>query len=163
MSSIRRQTQQEMTYRYRSPFSSSYFPSSRWLDDFDFDRPIISRPYYQERPFREAHRFADGINEPVSGPDYFSLQLDVSAFKPEELKVTVIENQVVIEGRHDERQDRYGEIERYFVRKYTIPDAIKPEDVTSELSKDGILTVQTLQKAPVEDEKVRNIPIQPKN
>ncbi|KAI6233766.1 SHSP domain-containing protein [Aphelenchoides fujianensis] len=153
-----------MNYRYRgSPFTSSYFPSSRWLDDLDFDRPSFSRPYWQERTFRDSHRLADGIGEPVSGPDYFSIQLDVSSFRPEDLKVTVIENQVVIEGRHDERNDRYGQVERLFVRKYTIPDSIKPEEVTSELSKDGVLTVQTLRKPPVEEEKVRQIPIQPKN
>lgn len=38
---------------------------------------------------------------------------------------------------------------------------MKPEDVTSELSKEGILTVQSLKKQ-IEDSKVRNIPIQTK-
>ncbi|KAI6175198.1 SHSP domain-containing protein [Aphelenchoides fujianensis] len=133
-SHIRRQTQAEMNYRYRgSPFTSSYFPSSRWLDDLNFGPAV-----------------------PVSGPT-FSIQLDVSSFRPEDLKVTVIENQVVIEGRHDERNDRYGQVELHD------PDSIKPEEVTSELSKDGVLTVQTLRKPPVEEEKVRQIPIQPKN
>jgi hypothetical protein len=64
---IRRQTQQEMTYRYRSPFSSStYLPSSRWLDDLDFDRPMFSRPYGNDRNLRDSHRLADGIGEVIS-------------------------------------------------------------------------------------------------
>ena len=53
------------------------------------------------------------------------------------------------------------QVERHFVRKYNLPLNTKPEDVTSELSKDGVLTVQSTKKA-VEESKVRNIPIQPK-
>jgi hypothetical protein len=61
---IRRQTQQEMTYRYRSPFNSSYFPSSRWLnDDFDLDRNLFSRPYWNDRTLRDSHRLADGVGD----------------------------------------------------------------------------------------------------
>jgi HSP20 family molecular chaperone IbpA len=86
----------------------------------------------------------------------------VSNFRPEELKVTVIENQVVIEGRHDEKSDNFGQVERFFTRKYNIPESVKPEDVISELSRDGILTVQTHKKPPIDDQKSRNIPIQPK-
>lgn len=63
---IRRQTQQEMTYRYRSPFSSSsYLPSTRWLDEFDFDRPMFSRSNWNERNLRDSHRLADGIGEVI--------------------------------------------------------------------------------------------------
>ncbi|KAI6189952.1 Protein lethal(2)essential for life [Aphelenchoides bicaudatus] len=157
---VRRQTQQEMTYRYRAPFSSSYFPGSRWFDDLDIDRPLFSRPYWYDRNLRDSHRLADGIGEPVSGNDYFKLQIDVGNFRPEELKVTVIENQVVIEGKHDEKADNFGQVERYFVRKYNIPDNVQPEDVVSELSRDGILTVQTRKKPPLD--KTHNIPIQSK-
>jgi HSP20 family molecular chaperone IbpA len=46
----------------------------------------------------------------VSGPDYFSIQIDVSNFRPEELKVSVIEHQVVIEGKHDEKSDSFGQV-----------------------------------------------------
>jgi hypothetical protein len=60
---LRRQTQQEMNFRYRSPFSSSYFPSTRWFDDLDFDRPLFSRPYWNERNLRDSHRLADGVGE----------------------------------------------------------------------------------------------------
>lgn len=55
----------------------------------------------------------------MCGKDYFSIQIDVGNFRPEELKVTVIENQVVIEGKHDEKSDNFGQVERYFVRKYS--------------------------------------------
>jgi HSP20 family molecular chaperone IbpA len=53
---------------------------------------------------------AEVIEEPISGKDYFLIQIDVSNFRPEELKVTVIENQVVIEGKHDEKSDNYGQV-----------------------------------------------------
>jgi HSP20 family molecular chaperone IbpA len=53
---------------------------------------------------------AEVIEEPISGKDYFLIQINVSNFRPEELKVTVIENQVVIEGKHDEKSDNYGQV-----------------------------------------------------
>lgn len=63
---FRRQTQQEMTYRYRSPFSSSsssYLPGTRWLDDLDFDRPFFNRSYWNDRNLRDSHRIADGVGD----------------------------------------------------------------------------------------------------
>lgn len=42
--------------------------------------------------------------------------LDVQQFKPEEMKVRVVEGGVEVEGRHEQRQDEHGTIARHFVR-----------------------------------------------
>uniref|UniRef100_A0AC34QWG5 SHSP domain-containing protein n=1 Tax=Panagrolaimus sp. JU765 TaxID=591449 RepID=A0AC34QWG5_9BILA len=162
--------------RFRDPLVSPFF-HSRFFDDFEFDRALRT-PYWADKNLYDGQRFGDGVGEVVDNDEGFKVEVDVSHFRPEELTVTVVESQLVIEGKHDEKTDKYGkierhfvrkynlpantkpeDIERHFVRKYNLPPNTKPEDVTSELSKDGILTVQTAKKQ-VEESKVRNIPIQ---
>uniref|UniRef100_A0A914Y9L7 SHSP domain-containing protein n=1 Tax=Panagrolaimus superbus TaxID=310955 RepID=A0A914Y9L7_9BILA len=146
--------------RFREPLFSPFFPTTRFFDDFDFDRSIRA-PYWADKTLLDGHRFADGVGEVVDSDETFKIELDVSHFRPEELKVNVVENELVVEGKHEEKTDKYGKIERNFIRKYKLPANMKPEDVTSELSKEGILTVSSIKKQ-VEDSKVRNIPIQTK-
>ncbi|KAK0409578.1 hypothetical protein QR680_004635 [Steinernema hermaphroditum] len=141
-----------------APFSP--FFHNRFFDDFDFDRPF-RRPYWAEHSLLDSHRLGDGVGEVVNDGDSFSISVNVSHFKPEELKVNVCDNQLIIEGKHEEKSDEYGLVERHFVRKYNLPKNVKAELVTSELSKDGILTVQSQKKA-LEESKTRSIPIQPK-
>ncbi|GLG94658.1 Alpha-crystallin A chain, partial [Gryllus bimaculatus] len=50
------------------------------------------------------------------------VNLDVQQFKPDDLNVRVIDNLVVVEGKHGERQDEHGYISREFQRKYVLPD-----------------------------------------
>uniref|UniRef100_A0A7E4VP15 SHSP domain-containing protein n=1 Tax=Panagrellus redivivus TaxID=6233 RepID=A0A7E4VP15_PANRE len=145
--------------RFGPPPFSPFF-NSRFFDDFEFDRHAL-RPYWTDKNLLESQKFADGVGDIVSTDGAFKVELDVSHFRPEELKVNVVENQVVVEGKHESKSDKYGLIERSFTRKYDLPANTKPEDVTSELSKDGILTIQSV-KAQIEETKVRNIPIQTK-
>ncbi len=41
--------------------------------------------------------------------------LDVQQFKPEEVNVKTVDNFVVIEGKHEEKEDEHGYISRHFV------------------------------------------------
>ncbi|PAV78002.1 hypothetical protein WR25_00895 [Diploscapter pachys] len=76
--------------------------------------------------------------------DSFQATLDVSLFAPEDLKVSVIGNFIVVEAKHDEKQDDFGFIERHFVRKFNLPKGVNPEAVTSNLTADGALTIEAL-------------------
>jgi len=67
--------------------------------------------------------------------------MDVSSFGAEDLKVSVVGSQIVVEGRHAEKSDELGSIERHFVRKFQLPRLASPETVTSNLTADGQLTV----------------------
>jgi len=51
----------------------------------------------------------------------FKVNLDVTHFKPNEISVKAADNQVTIEGKHEEREDDHGLIQRYFKRTYTLP------------------------------------------
>ena len=85
------------------------------------------------------------VNE---NPNKFEVTLDVPQYKPEELKVTVINNTLSIEGKHaDEKQENDAEsacsssVMRQFSRKWTLPSGCDPDKVVSNLSSDGILMV----------------------
>jgi crystallin alpha B len=71
----------------------------------------------------------------------------VQQFKPDELTVKTLDNFVVVEGKHEERQDEHGFISRQFQRRYRLPDDTEPEAVVSQLSSDGVLTISAPKKA----------------
>ena len=80
---------------------------------------------------------------PVStiGKDGFQVSMDVQQFKPSELNVKVVDNCIVVEAKHEEREDDHGYISRHFVRRYALPKDYDPNKVVSTLSSDGVLTV----------------------
>ena len=75
-------------------------------------------------------------------------------------QVTTSGRQLVIEGKHEEKSDEHGQIERHFIRKYALPKEVNVENVVSHLSKEGVLTVSAPKNA-IEGPAVRTIPIQP--
>ncbi|XP_055841253.1 heat shock protein 23-like [Episyrphus balteatus] len=75
------------------------------------------------------------------GKDGFQVCMDVQQFKPSELSVKVVDNFVVVEGKHEEREDDHGFISRHFVRRYALPRNYDSDKVLSTLSSDGVLTV----------------------
>lgn len=85
-------------------------------------------------------------------------------------QVSVIGSFIVVEGRHPEKSDELGLIERFFVRKFALPRGVQPEAVTSSLSSDGALSIQALPPpkrvcpllsphSPQENSPARTIPI----
>jgi crystallin alpha B len=73
------------------------------------------------------------------------VKVDVHQFSPDELTVKAVENFLVVEGIHGEKEDDHGMISRSFKRRYRLPDDINPDEfderVSCELSTDGILTI----------------------
>lgn len=74
--------------------------------------------------------------------DGFQVSMDVQQFKPEEITVKIVDDYIVVEGKHEERQDDHGYISRQFVRKYSLPSGFHTKDVVSTLSSDGVLTLK---------------------
>jgi crystallin alpha B len=89
----------------------------------------------------------------------FQVNLDVQQFKPNELTVKTVNDYVVVEGKHEERQDEHGFISRQFQRRYKIPADIDPDTVVSQLSSDGVLTISAPKKALPESANERVVPI----
>ncbi|XP_011567533.3 uncharacterized protein LOC105397220 [Plutella xylostella] len=76
-----------------------------------------------------------------SDKNKFQVTLDVQHFKPDEISVTVINKEIIIEGKHGERLDDHGVVSRQFLRRYALPVDCDSDDVTANLSSDGILMV----------------------
>ena len=52
---------------------------------------------------------------------------------------------VTIEGKHEEKsKDNKSMLTRHFKRMYSLPEGTRMEDVTSNLSTDGVLVVKAL-------------------
>ncbi|XP_050678429.1 protein lethal(2)essential for life-like [Leptidea sinapis] len=119
--------------------------------------PMLSRDYY--RPWRQLAAVARDIGSTIkSDKDKFQVNLDVQHFKPDEISVKTVDGYIVIEGKHEEKQDEHGYVTRHFTRRYAIPDGCNPDTVESRLSSDGVLTVVAPKATPaVQNE--RSVPI----
>ena len=91
--------------------------------------------------------------------DKLELSLDTAGYKPDELKVTAGRGVVCVEGKHEEKSQS-GEVmvSRQMSRQYQLPSTADPAQVTSNLSRDGVLHV-TVPKILQINNQDRNVPI----
>lgn len=149
----------------RNPYSRFYLPSH----DHHFGlgihpeqlADILVAPSRLRQSLAEIERQAGSAGKGVVSPmgkDGFQVSLDVQQFKPNEVSVKIVDNAVLIEGKHEERQDQHGFISRHFTRKYILPKEVDVEQLASSLSSDGILTIKAPKKqAAIEGERVIQI------
>lgn len=118
------------------------------LNDDMFIRPpsfsSLATPLHSGylRALRHLQPEDSGVSTVSNKKDEFNVTLDVQQFKPEDIKVKVADDYVVIEGKHEERQDKHGYVSREFCRKYRLPPNVRTEAIKSSLSSDGILSIQ---------------------
>lgn len=98
------------------------------------------------------------VSKIINDKDSLKINLDVHQFSPEELTVKMVDDFVVVEGKHEERGDEHGLISRHFVRRYRLPGKVDKSALVSNLSSDGILQIYA-PKEPPSDEDEREIPI----
>ncbi|KAG5669164.1 hypothetical protein PVAND_017059 [Polypedilum vanderplanki] len=117
--------------------------------------------YY--RPWQMARQAMSELNKDQKslqlGKEGFQACVDVQHFKPNEISVKVQDHTVIIEGKHEERDDAHGTIERSFVRKYVLPQEYDMNTVQSTLSSDGVLTIKAPPPQAIDGPKERNIEI----
>ncbi|XP_053619266.1 protein lethal(2)essential for life-like [Plodia interpunctella] len=122
-----------------------------------FDRPSLQIRKYM-RPWRTLATVAKDIGSTIkTDKDKFQVNLDVQHFAPEEISVKTADGYIIIEGKHEEKQDEHGYVSRQFKRRYALPDGCNPETVESKLSSDGVLSVTAPKSAGLTNE--RAIPI----
>ncbi|CAK9804360.1 Protein lethal(2)essential for life [Anthophora quadrimaculata] len=119
------------------------------FSDLSFDRPLrsIFRDRYY-RPWRNVTRqHSSGSSTiQIDNKDNFQVILDVQQFSPEEITVKTVGNNVIVEAKHEEKQDEHGFVSRHFVRRYLLPSSHDTINVTSSLSSDGVLTITAPKK-----------------
>lgn len=91
--------------------------------------------------------------------DKFEVKMDVQQFAPEELDVKMVDNCLVVEGKHEEKKDDHGFVSRHFVRRYQLPDDVKMETVTCNLSSDGVLCISAPRMIEDKMANERSVPI----
>lgn len=149
----------------RNRSRSSSLPSLFWEDPFRHHRSLLKDFFYDPLdyfdPPRVAYRVPYWENEKfLSTPeDGFQVSLNVKQFKPEEVSVKVADNNIIIEAKHEERNEDDSYVSRNFSRRYTLPENCSIKDVVSTLSADGILTVRAPPKE-IDTKNARTIHIQ---
>jgi len=84
------------------------------------------------------------------------ISVDTAQYRPDELKVTVENGAVQVQGKHEEKaEDGTKMISRSFFRKWSLPKDAKPEDVVSNLSSDGVLVITASKTAPAIDVEIK--------
>ena len=162
----------------RSRFSDPHMGCSRMMDQHFTNYPErIESTYFspiknmsarnssirRESGFRRvsggsndnAREFASGctIKDDRSN---FEILLDVKQFSPNEITVKMVDDHIVVEGKHEEKMDDHGLVSRQFKRRYPLPYDHSSDDVESSLSSDGILRILAPRKH-VEPEKSERI------
>lgn len=92
------------------------------------------------------------------GKDRFEFSLDVQHFAPKEITVKIEDNFIVVDAKHEEKEDEHGHVYRHFQRRYLVPNIFDIEKVVSSISSDGILTV-TAPKA-LKGSNIRHLQVQ---
>lgn len=117
---------------------------ARWLSDpHDFMYPFYDMSLNYYRPWKwynqsASKEFSSTVENEKGN---YKITLDVQHFRPNEINVKVVDNEIIVEGKHEERPDTHGFIMRQFRRRYPLPSQYPSEYVTSTLSSDGILTI----------------------
>uniref|UniRef100_A0A914WT86 SHSP domain-containing protein n=1 Tax=Plectus sambesii TaxID=2011161 RepID=A0A914WT86_9BILA len=141
---------------YGEPITGPHHPSVM------YHHPMSVAPYYmhpvQHTNACVAEELGTGFSDVHNDAKLFAVRLDVSHFKPEEVTVSTTGNTLVVKGEHQEKPDAHGYIQRSFVRKYSLPWECNLEQVKSQLSHDGVLTVSA-PKVAIEGKPERHIPI----
>lgn len=112
------------------------------------------------RPWRNLQAAARDIGSTIKEEkDKFQVNLDVQHFAPEEISVKTVDGYLVIEAKHEEKQDQHGFISRSFSRRYALPEGIEANNVTSKLSTDGVLSITAPLKVSPKASNERVVPI----
>ncbi|KFM59110.1 Protein lethal(2)essential for life, partial [Stegodyphus mimosarum] len=148
-----------------------------WWDTWDYPTCIMDQLFGTElveddllpaslyrgmlvRPRTQANIASSGKSEVKNDDKNFEVSLNVSQFKPEELEVKIVDNFVLIHGKHEEKSDEKGFVSREFSRRYMLPQNCEGDRVTSSLSPEGVLTINAPKKAIEEKPKEeRKVPI----
>uniref|UniRef100_A0A0N4WTU4 Hsp20/alpha crystallin family protein n=1 Tax=Haemonchus placei TaxID=6290 RepID=A0A0N4WTU4_HAEPC len=86
-----------------------------------------------------------------------AISLDVSKFKPDELKVNIDGRTLTVEGKQEVKEDS-SYTSRSFLRQWTVPEDVDVEQIRSTLTEDGHLAIEVPKPKPAITS--RNIPIQ---
>jgi HSP20 family molecular chaperone IbpA len=84
-------------------------------------------------------------NRPIveeKGETKLKLEFNVQGFKPEEIKVKVLGNNILQVHARSDTKTESGETHRMFVRQFSLPKGVEADKIRPMLTKDGVLTIE---------------------
>ncbi|CAG2176922.1 unnamed protein product [Oppiella nova] len=87
------------------------------------------------------------VTQPTPTSRAFSVRVDCRHFRPKEIRVSCVENNVVVQCQHREKPDAHGWVEREFKRRYELPDNCPPDTVVANLDRNEAGSEQPTQAA----------------
>jgi len=130
-----------------------------YWDVFDWPQRLVHQNFGLDLTQDISQR--SGVSEVINDKNKFEIRLDCNHFKPEELVVKTIGDSVVIEGKHEERDDSTDHksyVSRQFSRRYTLPVGCDAQQVVSSLDSKGVLTISA-KKQELPEVKTKEVPI----
>ncbi|XP_038046842.1 heat shock protein beta-2-like [Patiria miniata] len=88
----------------------------------------------------------------------FTVTLDVSQYRPEDVEVKVKDNKLTVHAEQREGHTATGYVQREYYRQYTLPEDVDISLVKCYLSEKKVLTVE-IPRVPLTDTRERQIPI----
>ncbi|KAI6214756.1 hypothetical protein M3Y94_00306300 [Aphelenchoides besseyi] len=88
----------------------------------------------------------DGVVKVHSTSDRWEIGLDSSFFRPNEIEVKVVGDQLVVHFLHEERTDEHGTVKREINRSYHLPSDIDTSTLKSHLTGRGVLQITAQKK-----------------
>ncbi|GMR60767.1 hypothetical protein PMAYCL1PPCAC_30962 [Pristionchus mayeri] len=111
------------------PFTSSHLTNGNSL--------MATRPTYDP--------YLDNLKSPLikdeSDGKTLRLRFDVAQYKPEEVTVKTIDNRLLVHAKHEEKTPQRT-VFREYNQEFLLPRGTNPEQISSTLSTDGVLTVE---------------------
>ncbi|EPB75599.1 Hsp20/alpha crystallin family protein [Ancylostoma ceylanicum] len=98
---------------------------------------LMTRPTYDP--------YLDNLKSPLikdeSDGKTLRLRFDVAQYKPEEVTVKTIDNRLLVHAKHEEKTPQRT-VFREYNQEFLLPRGTNPEQISSTLSTDGVLTVE---------------------
>uniref|UniRef100_A0AC34G411 SHSP domain-containing protein n=1 Tax=Panagrolaimus sp. ES5 TaxID=591445 RepID=A0AC34G411_9BILA len=88
----------------------------------------------------------DGVVRVTNNTDKFEVGLDVQFFTPNEIEVKVSGQDILINCRHEVRNDVHGTVTREIHRAYKLPSDVDVSTLKSHLSSRGVLNISAQKK-----------------
>ncbi|PIO69845.1 Hsp20/alpha crystallin family protein [Teladorsagia circumcincta] len=127
------------------------------IDDAFNELAQIERPHRCHGRTEEKKALRGQIGKVTDDGSKLAISLDVSKFKPDELKVNIDGRTLTIEGKQ-EITEGSNYTSRSFLRRWTLPEDVDVDQIRSTLTENGQLAIEV--PKPKASATTRTIPIQ---
>ncbi|CAL2045648.1 unnamed protein product [Caenorhabditis brenneri] len=134
----------------RSPFSNNGCSMDQFFDEMTRGSLL---PYWRDAD-HNSFNFSDTIGEITNDENKYAIQLDISHFKPEDIKIEINGRELRIEGSQETKTE-HGYSKRSFSKMVLLPEDVDLAALKSAISNDGKLQIE----APKSANTSRSIPI----